>query len=102
MSRSQSRNGAFIATQFYHIFCITILHSTQYWHAVYIIYKTQKNGKVASIFDVTLLNLQVEDNEFSENVFEVSQTDILPRKHVQREFADAKLIFLLTQEAINA
>ena len=99
MSRSQSWNGAFIATQFYPIFCITILHSTQYWHTVYIIYETQKNGKVASIFDVTL---RVEDNKFFENVFEVSQTDILPRKHVQREFANAKLIFLLTQEAINA
>ena len=65
-------------------------------------HETQKNGNVASTFDVTSLTSQVEDNEFSENVFEVSQTDILPRKHVQREFANAKLIFLLTQEAINA
>ena len=65
-------------------------------------HETQKTGNVASTFDVTSLTSQVEDNEFSENVFEVSQPDLLRRKHVQKELANVKLMFLLTQEAINA
>ena len=52
-------------------FRITMVHSMQQQHAVYVIYETQKDSKVAPTFDVTSLTFAIEDNEFSESVFEV-------------------------------
>ena len=49
---------------------ITMVHSMQQ-HAVYVIYETQKDSKVAPTFDVSSLTFANEDNRFSEFVFEV-------------------------------